>query len=173
MVAGNWFDTDGLYRQYGTTKAVPETGGDYLRYGEYRQQEYTIDLTTLTPFGTNIIQSNTTFIPAGVFVESVEIDVEVAATSAGAPTFNVGLIANDRSTVTSATGFVNAIALATLAQGAKVILTGGSTGAGGYIGTTTGIPSTGYLIAQAGVAVYTAGKVKVRINYRTTSTITQ
>ncbi len=172
MVGGSWFDTDGLYRQYGTTKAIPETGGDYLKYGEYRSQEYTIDLTTLTPFGTNIIQSNTTFIPGGVYVESVEIDVEIAAVGATA-TFSVGLIANDRSTVSSATGFVNAVAVGSLTQGAKIILTGGSAGAGGYIGTTTGTPNTGYLIAQSGTAVFTAGKVKVRINYRTTSTITQ
>src|SRR6266436_125384 len=170
MVGGSWFDTDGLYRQYGTTKAVPETGGDYLRYGEYRMQEYTIDLTTLTPFGTNIIQSNTTFIPSGVFVESVEIDVETTAAGATA-TLNVGLIGNDRSTVASATGFVNAVAMATLTQGARLLLAGGSTAAGGYIGTVAGTPNTGYLIANAGTAVFTAGRVKVRINYRTIGTI--
>ena len=167
---GSWMDNDGLYRQYGVTKAVPEVGGDYLRYGDYRMQEYTIDLTTLTPFGTNIIPSNTTFIPTGVFVESVEIDVETTATGATA-TLSVGLIGNDRTTVASATGFVNAVAMATLTAGTKFILTTGSTGAGGYIGAQT--PSMGYLIAQAGTALFTAGKIKVRINYRTTTTITQ
>jgi len=172
MVGGNYFDGDGLFRQYGTSKAVATTAGDYLSYGETRQIECTIDLTTLTPFGTNIIQANTTFIPSGVFVESVEVDVEVAAVGATA-TFSVGLIANDRSTVSSATGFVNAAAVGTLSQGARLLLTGGSTAAGGYIGTVAGTPNTGYLIANAGTAVFTAGKVKVRINYRTTSNITQ
>jgi len=173
MVGGNYFDGDGLFRQYGTSKAVATTAGDYMSYGETRQIECTIDLTTLTPFGTNIIQANTTFIPSGVFVESVEVDVEVAGTSGGSATLNVGLIGNDRSTVASATGFVNAAAVATLTQGARLLLVGGSTGAGGYIGTVAGTPSTGYLIANAGTAVFTAGKVKVRINYRTTTNITQ
>lgn len=170
MVAGNWMDTDGLYRQYGTTKAVPEVGGDFLRYAEYRMQEYTLDLTTLTPFGTNIIPSNTTFIPAGVFIESVEIDVETTAAGATA-TLSVGLIGQDRSTVASATGFVNAVAMATMTAGTKFTLTTGSTGAGGYIGALT--PSAGYLIATANTAVFSAGRIKVRINYRTTTTITQ
>lgn len=173
MVGGNWLDPDGLYRQYGTTKAVPEVGGDFLRYGEYRMQEYTIDLTTLTPNGTNIIPSNTTFIPVGVYVESVEIDVELAAVGVGA-LLNIGEINNDRVTVASATGFVNAMTTATMTQGAKIILTGGSTFAGGYIGTVAGTPTpTGYLIANSATAVFTQGKIKVRINYRTTTTITQ
>jgi len=169
---GSWMDTDGLYRQYGPTKAVPTTAGDYLSYGETRTIELTVDLTTLTPFGTNIIQANTTFIPAGVFVESVEIDVETAAVGATA-TFSVGLIGNDRTTVASATGFVNAAAVGTLSQGARLLLVGGSTGAGGYVGLAAGTPSMGYIIAQSGVAVFSAGKVKVRINYRTTTNITQ
>jgi hypothetical protein len=167
---GFWMDTDGLYRQYGVTKAVPEIGGDYLRYGDYRMQEYTIDLTTLTPFGTNIIPSNTTFIPAGVFIESVEIDVETTATGATA-TFSAGLIGNDRTTVASATGFANAVAMATLTAGTKFVMTTGSTGAGGYIGALT--PSMGYLIVTANTALFTAGKIRLRINYRTTTNITQ
>lgn len=170
MVGGNWFDTDGLYRQYGTSKAVPETGGDYSWKGPVRMKEYTVDLTTLTPFGTNVIIANTDFIPAGVFVESVEIDVEVTATGATA-TLSAGLIGNDRSTVASATGFVNAVAMATLTAGTRLTLTTGSTGAGGYIGALT--PSVGQLIVSAGTAVFTAGRIKLRIMYRTTTTITQ
>jgi hypothetical protein len=173
MVGGFWMDTDGLYRQYGTTKAVPETAGDFNVYGETRQQEYTIDLTTLNPNGTNFIISNTTFIPAGVYIESVEIDVEVAATGATG-TLSVGLIGQDRTTVASATGFVAATMLGSaMTQGARFVLTPGVTGAGAYIGTTTGTPSAGYLIAQSGVVLFTTGKIKLRINYRTTSTITQ
>lgn len=169
---GNWMDPDGLYRQYGTTKAVPTTTGDYLSYGETRQIETTIDLTTLTPFGTNIILANTTILPVGVFVESVEVDVEVAAAGATA-TLNVGLIGLDRTTVSSATAFVNAMAMATLTQGSRFVLTTGSTGVGTQVGTVAGILVPGYLIAQAGTALFSAGKVKVRLNYRTTTNITQ
>lgn len=39
MVAGSWYNQDGLYLQYGTQKPVPELGGDYLMYGETREIE--------------------------------------------------------------------------------------------------------------------------------------
>lgn len=161
-----WMNSDGLYVQYGTEKAVPTKGGDFSMPGQTRDLEYTIDLTTLT--ATPAIQANTSFVAAGLFIESVEIDVEVAAV--GGTSLSVGLIGTDRSTVASNTGFVNAIVTASLTQGAKVILTGGSTGAGGYVGTTT--PSLGYVTALA-AGTFSAGRVKVRIRYRGYGTITQ
>ena|SRR5258708_3738588 len=138
---GFWFDTDGLYRQYGPTKAVPTTAGDYLSYGETRQIEFTVDLTTLT--ATRAIQANTTFIPLGVFVESVETDVEVAPT--GASTLSIGLIGLDRATVSSDTAF---IATATVgAQGARVVHTPGVGAPGTQVGTVAGTLVTGYITA--------------------------
>lgn len=169
---GFYFDPDGLYRQYGTTKAVPEIGGDYHREGEYRVLEYLLDLTTLTPFGTAIIPSNTTFVPKGVFVESVDVIVETAGVGATA-TLNIGLVNNDRTTVDSATGFVNAMTVATLVQGANLHLVVGSAFVGGYVGALAGTPVTGYLQATANTAVFSAGKIRVRINYRTNTNITQ
>jgi hypothetical protein len=47
MVAGNWFNQDGLYLQYGTQKAVPEIGGDYLIYGETREIEQLVPLVPM------------------------------------------------------------------------------------------------------------------------------
>ena len=44
MVAGNWLNYDGLYLQYGTQKAVPEVGGDYIVYGSTRELEVLISL---------------------------------------------------------------------------------------------------------------------------------
>lgn len=44
MVAGNWLDNDGRFRQYGTQKAIPEIAGDYLIYGENREIEVLIGL---------------------------------------------------------------------------------------------------------------------------------
>lgn len=46
MVSGYWANQDGLYLQYGTTKAVPEVGGDYLMYGDNREIETYISLAT-------------------------------------------------------------------------------------------------------------------------------
>lgn len=42
MSQGNWLNNDGLYIQYGTTKAIPEIGGDYKSYGESREIEWYI-----------------------------------------------------------------------------------------------------------------------------------
>jgi hypothetical protein len=47
MVAGTWFNQDGLYLQYGTQKAVEEVGGDYLVYGETREIEQLIPLVPM------------------------------------------------------------------------------------------------------------------------------
>src|SRR5882672_3290599 len=47
MVSGNWYNQDGLYLQFGTSKAIPEIGGDYLIYGETREVE---QLVPLVPF---------------------------------------------------------------------------------------------------------------------------
>jgi hypothetical protein len=47
MTAGFWYNQDGLPIQYGTQKAQPEVGGDYLVYGETREIE---QLIPLVPF---------------------------------------------------------------------------------------------------------------------------
>jgi hypothetical protein len=175
MVGGSWLDPDGLYRQYGTQKAVPEVAGDYLSYGETRNIEMTISLASLTT--TPTIISNTTFFPMNgqVFIESVTIDTEVAA--AGGTSLSVGLIGNDRSTTSSPYGntvFVNGALTATMTAGASQTLTGGSTGAGTAVGTTlaSSTQGSGYITATA-AGTFTAGTVKVRIRYRGIGTITQ
>lgn len=42
MTTGSWLNYDGLYLQYGTTKAVQEYGGDYVIYGPWRELEVMI-----------------------------------------------------------------------------------------------------------------------------------
>jgi hypothetical protein len=53
MVAGYWVNNDGLSLQYGTQKAIPELGGDYLIYGENREIEQYIPLVP-TNWGTGM-----------------------------------------------------------------------------------------------------------------------
>lgn len=163
-----WFNNDGLNLKFGTEKTRVNSGGDYSMPGELRVAEFTIDLTTLTT--SPVIQNDTWFYPANAFLEQVEIDTEVAAT--GGTSFSVGLIQNDRSTVTSNTYFVNGALLATHdALGEKTVLTAGSTGAGGGIGAAAQtVPN--YVTALC-AGTYTAGRVKVRIKYRGIGTITQ
>lgn len=63
MVAGTWNNQDGLYLQFGTQKAVPEVGGDYLIYGETREIEQYINLVPwqLTAAGQQVPAAPTTF----------------------------------------------------------------------------------------------------------------
>lgn len=172
MVGGSWMNADGLYVQYGTQKAVPETAGDYLSYGDTRLIELTISLASLTT--TPVIQSNTTFFPLNgqVFIESVQTDTEVAAT--GGTSFSLGLMNLDRSTVISNTAFLSAAPIADQAAGVQKTYTPGVTGVGAYVGTAPSAAASGgtYITALA-AGTYTAGTVKVRIRYRGIGTITQ
>lgn len=54
MSTGFWVNQDGLPLQFGTQKAIPELGGDYLMFGETREFEQYICL------------ANTSFGPSGV-----------------------------------------------------------------------------------------------------------
>lgn len=168
MVAGNWFNNDGLFIQFGTSKAVPTTGGDFLSLGEWRDQEFTVTLSTLS--ATPVIIANTTFLPSGVFIESIQTDVEVSPT--GASTLSIGTMRADRTTTISNT---NLVVTATVGNaGAQVTHTTGVGAPGALVGTTTSFPDGfAYLTATGTGTPYTTGVVKVRIRYRGIGTITQ
>lgn len=170
MVAGNWFNNDGLFVQYGTAKAVPTTAGDYLSLGAWREVELTINLASLT--ASPVIQANTTIFPTTqVFVESVQVDTEVGAT--GGTSFSVGLMGMDRATPLSNTAFLSAAPIANhTTAGQLTNYTAGVTGAGTYVGTTINTAGGAYISALA-AGTYTLGTVKVRIRYRGIGTITQ
>jgi hypothetical protein len=55
MSTGFWFNQDGLPLQFGTAKAIPELGGDYLAFGENRVFEQLIPLVPYTA-GTGNVQ---------------------------------------------------------------------------------------------------------------------
>ena len=155
-----YMNSDGLLKKYGTEKAIPTLGGDFVTLGETRNAEFTINLATLN--ATPQVLSDVTFFMQGVFVEQVDVVDEVAAV--GGTSFSVGLIGLDRTTVSSNTAFVAALPLASYdSTGEKTVLNKGTTGAGTLIGTTT--PVAGYVTAIA-AGTFTAGVVKVRIKYR-------
>ena len=64
MVAGTWYNQDGLYLQYGTQKPVPEIGGDYLVYGETREIETYIPLVP-TQWGSPATAGSSPFVVGG------------------------------------------------------------------------------------------------------------
>lgn len=173
MVGGNWLNGDGLFIQYGTSKATPTTMGDYMVYGDTREVEFTILMSTLTT--TPQVMGNTTFFgSASVFIESVQTDVDV--TCAGGTSLSVGLLNLDRSTVISNTAFLSAAPLADhTTAGQRKDYTVGVTGVGAYVGTVpAAFASGGAYISALAAGTYTgAGLVKVRIRYRGYGTITQ
>ena len=187
MSSGSYTNSDGLYQQYGTAKAVAETGGDYVAYGGNRIAEVTINIGTLSSSVATASTpvSNTLFFPQGqnLYVEKVEVVTEVAL-SATAGALSIGLVQDDRSTVptTGATAFV-AAATATVftTAGTIVTYTAGTASAGALIGTyntawnsnTSGSNSYGgYVTAFVAGTSSATGQVKVRIYYHGVGTIT-
>lgn len=174
MTSGNWMNNDGLYLQYGTSKAVPTTMGDFLSYGESREIEFTITLANLTT--TAAILGNTTFLSQNVYIDSITTIAEVAAT--GGTSVSIGTMKADRSTVISATALLNAQLLASHdGQGETNTYTiAAAAGGGNLVGTattSTTIPDGFAYITALCAGTYTAGVLRVRIRYRGFGTITQ
>lgn len=171
MVGGSWTNNDGLFIQYGTSKAVPTTAGDFLSYGEWRDIEFTLTLSALTT--SPAIVANTTFLPSGVFIESVQVKTEVAG--AGGTSISVGTMRADRSTVISNTALINAQVLAShdLAGEENTYTIPAAGGGGALLGTTTSFTDGFAYITALCAGTYSAGVVKVRIRYRGIGTITQ
>lgn len=160
-----YLDIGGLNQKYGLEQTVTSTGGEYRTVAELREIELTLNLASGSyPFGaTNYIVNDNVFFPAGVRIQEVELYTETAATGATA-TLDIGLMRTDRTTVTSATAFVAAATVASLATvGTKTIITAGSTFAGALIGTTTA--AVNHITIRVNTASFTAGVVKVRIRY--------
>lgn len=182
MSSGNWTNNDGLYLQFGTSKATPETFGDYQMWGPNRIIEGTLDLSTQTT-AAGII-SNTLFFPEGqgIFIEKVELTAEQPVSTTGSPTISFGLIQDDRSTVPSngGTAFVAAVSATSLAAtGTMLTMTAGTSGAGGFVGkyntqyntNTSGTNSVGgYLTCTLGTTTAT-GIVRLRVYYHGVGTI--
>lgn len=161
-----------LFLQFGTDKAIPETFGDYVTFGANRSIEGVIDLTKLST--TAIIISNTTFFPAvpgsyGTFIEKIELIPEVAATTGTAATLSIGLVQTDRTTVPASygTALVNALAQTSLTPlDAVYTIVGGTTGAGGLLGSgPASATAPYYMTAATGTGTFTAGQLRVRILY--------
>ena len=184
MVAGNWLNNDNLYLQYGTSKAVATPAGEFKAYGEDRVIDIGLDLTTLTT-STATILGNTNFYGGGsnIIIDRVEFVVETAATSGSSSTLKVGLVQNDRATVPANYdhAFINGETNANMATvGDRLVYVGtdsipaGSTHGGTLIGSFPASATAPYYItAQAGTAVFTAGKIHIRIYYRGLGTIRQ
>ncbi len=157
----SWRNADGLNIYFGPTEGVAGNGGEYKAYGPDRVQEVLIDMAQLTTSAQYLDQFWE--LPKGAYVESVELETLVAATSSGSGTFSLGLKQSDQTTNISDTALINAATTASItAAGTKVIYTTGVTGAGSSIGTA--LAANGLFTAKVS-AVYQAGRVAIRVNY--------
>lgn len=102
MSTGFWANQDGLPLQFGTQKAIPELGGDYLLYGENREIETYISLGA-TSFGNNALQipalpssfsGTSTPIAAGIQSLTTFIPLQVTAPVTGGSSAGVLTLAN-------------------------------------------------------------------------------
>lgn len=158
-----YLDNSGLYTKIGPEVAVSSTGGEYKTYGELREIELTITLSTAFPFGaTNYIINDNLFMPKGVRIQEVETYVDTVAAGATA-TLDVGLVQTDRVTPTNANGFVAAKTVASMVQGEKVVFSAPGGFGGTLIGTTT--TQVNYFSIRVNTASFTSGVIKVRIRY--------
>lgn len=102
MVGGFWVNQDGMPKQYGTSKAIPEVGGEYLIYGETREIEQLIPLVPYVTSGgvqvpappTSFV-GTTTLIAAGVQSATTMVPLQinpVTTVSGGVLTFTTNQV---------------------------------------------------------------------------------
>lgn len=155
-----WYNNDGLYLKYGTSKSTASVGGEYVNTGQLREIELKIDLTTLT--------ETETVIDDGIFFPKMRIaEVKVITHTAAATgvAIDLGLIATDRTTEIDYDGLLAAFPIASMnAAGETNIFTDNTTYDGALVGTTT--TSVGYITCSRTTATaFTAGVIYVTIKY--------
>lgn len=169
MATGNWFNADGLYQEFGTTKAVVDPAGEYRTTGDFREINIRLDLTTLT--STPAIVSQAVRFPTGYRIAEIDVIADTAAVGATA-TLDLGLQAEDRATQIDYDGLIAALPVASIdTVGETTKITKGGTGAGALIGTDT--TAIGYITANWTTAAFSAGALDIRIFCYGRGTITQ
>jgi hypothetical protein len=138
MVAGFWYNQDGIPIQYGTQKAIPEVGGDYLMYGDNREIETYVALVP-TQFGTGGItipaaptsfSGTSTPIAAGIQSLTTMIPLQQTAVNTGGTTI----------TFTATQIFIEEVTTEVL-----IGATGGTSLSIGLVTTSPGSPSSTFV----------------------------
>lgn len=167
---GTWLNGDGLYRKFGTDQATATLGGDFSMPGPDRILEVDINIASLTTSAAPV-NADTTFIPAGVFIDKVEL---IATTAVATITsLSIGAVKFDRTTAIAENAIADAVVVADLnTAGETKTLSGppASGAAGTKVGTTFG-SDPGYITAKIAGSTGT-GVVKCRIYYRGVPPIT-
>lgn len=151
---GTWTNSDGLFIRFGADEATLTTAGEYGTVAEgLHVTECKLILDDDFP-SASTVQANTSVIPSGATIHKVVVISEIAATSGGSATLNVGLNRLDRTTAIDADGLVEDLALASInANGETTTLLTGAAPSGALIGTTLSNP--GIFVADYDTAAFT------------------
>lgn len=159
-----WTNNDGLRVRFGTEEGEVGKAGFYAanRQNE-RMAEFVVTLTDLAD-ATDLILSDTVTIPNGARIRMVRVINEVAATSGGSATIDVGLVDQDRSTAIDVDGLLVDAPIADWnAAGETKDYIIGVTGVGALVGTT--VSNTGLVVASYDTAAFTAGRIRIQVFY--------
>lgn len=163
MAISPWINSDGLPVRFGADEGAVGSSGEYTSLGPRRFVEVTIPDLTLVTTSAVVVDYNV-WLPKNARIETVDVETVTAATSGGSATLTIGLNKKDTTSAYDATGLVSALAKTAIATaGQYTSLTQGSTSAGTAIGTS--LTEKAFITAKYTTAIFTAGKVVVRIYY--------
>lgn len=175
MSSGSWYNSDGLYLEFGTTKPVNAPGGFYRTVGELREIELSVALSGLTStnVGTIVGGPNIKF-PSLSRIQEIEVVTQTAATGSGA-LLNLGLVKEDQSTEIDGDGLLVALPMTSVSTaGQTLVIRTGNSFAGALLGTETSTANgPGYITADWDTAAFTGGVLRIRVKYYQANVITQ
>lgn len=174
MSTGNWKNSDGLYLEFGTTKAAVDPAGEYKTYGDFREINVRLDLSTLTSStSAPVIISNNLRFPSGERIARVDLISDTAITGTSG-TLDIGLIKDDRVTELDFNGLISAYTVAAAATvGTSTSVTAGTTYAGALLGTSIAAADGGGYLTANWNTTQTVGTLNIRIFLYGRGTITQ
>lgn len=157
-----WINSDGLRVRFGTDEAITVRGGEVQPNGELLQIVFKVDLTQAATGSALIPNTQGVVFPAGLFIDEVEVRTDVAVTSSGSGTLNVGLNRLDTTTVIDADGLVAALSTASMAAAGTIqVLRVGSTGDGALVGTALANP--GVLVFDWDTGAFQTGVLTITV----------
>lgn len=161
-MATNWHNGDGLLVKFGTNEATPSIVGTYRAAGAvHGVLEINLDLTTLAD--TNAIINDNCKLPDGALLESIVFVATEAATGTNA-VLDLGVIDEDRASNGDDDALLVAIPTTDFdVIGDTLTYVQGTSGHGALVGTI--LTKSLYITAGYDTAAFTAGQLKIRINY--------
>lgn len=159
---GTWLNSDGLYLEFGTTKAEPTVVGEFRTDGPIRCLEVKFDYTQLPLVASNsVVIDDSAALPVGALIEGVEIQNSVDFNSGdNGELLNVGTIDLDRTSNGTADSLVVAATQAELNAGGKNVA--------GWVGALVGgapLATAKLLTWEVDASQPTAGAAVIRVYY--------